>query len=368
MDSTKRRHLRAGTARKPIGLALQGGGSWGAYTWGVLDALLASRTFGIAQLSGTSAGAINAAIVAGALAKGSPAKARKALRSFWFSIAQPVASPVVRSYLGPLERQWQDSMNDWLLATGLTLLYGRVARGINTLRDAIATHIDIDAIRSESAPTLFITITNVRTGLPRVISNRAMSVEALLASACVPNLFPAVELDGECYWDGGYSGNPALWPMIHSGLATDLIIIQLAPDRIEVVPADPPAIRRRVGEIAFHSSLVAEMQAIHAMRVVAQPRKPARLAELRFHRIGPPRPELFEEGNGVERARPWLRLLHAEGLAAGRQFIARHGVDIGIRETLDVAGAFIDAHKPKIRMTANESFPDSEAATMLEVA
>jgi NTE family protein len=367
MDSTNGKRLRPGTARKPIGLALQGGGSWGAYTWGVLDTLLASRSVRIAQLSGTSAGAINAAIVTSELAKGSRAEARKALRSFWLSIADPVASNIVGGLWSPLERQWRNSMNDWLLTSGLMSLYNPTALGIHPLRDAIAAHVDIDAIRSPSAPALFITITNVRTGLPRVISNRAMSIEALLASTSLPDLFPAVELDGEHYWDGGYGGNPTLWPMIRSRLADDLIIVQLAPDRIEEVSTDAPAIRRRVGEIVFHSSLVAEMQSIHAMRVVAEPGK-TRLAKLRFHRIGPPRPELFEQGNGVERARPWLQLLHAEGLAAGRQFIARHGVDIGIRETLDVAGAFIDTHKPKIRMPANESFHDRDATAMSEAA
>ena len=363
MDSTKRTYFRSGTTRKPIGLALQGGGSWGSYTWGVLHALLASRSLAIAQLSGTSAGAINAAIVAGALAKGSPALARKTLRSFWLSIADPVAS-----FWGPLERQWRNSMSDWLVTSGLTSLYSPAALGIHPLRDAIAAHVDIDAIHSPLAPALFITVTNVRTGLPRVISNHEMSLEALLASTALPDLFPAMELDGEYYWDGGYSGNPTLWPMVRSRLADDLIIVQLAPDRIEQVPTDPPSIRRRVGEIVFHSSLVAEMQSIHAMRVIAEPRKSAGLAELRFHRIGPPRPELFDKGNGVERARPWLRLLHAEGLAAGRQFIGRHGADIGVHETLDVAGGFIDAHKPEIRIPANESFHDSDATAMSEAA
>jgi NTE family protein len=111
--------IRPASARKPIGLALQGGGSWGAYTWGVLDALLGSRTVAITQVSGTSAGAINAAIVACALANGSPAQARKVLRSFWLSIAAPDAPEAVRSFFAPLERHWRNSMNDWLLASGL---------------------------------------------------------------------------------------------------------------------------------------------------------------------------------------------------------------------------------------------------------
>jgi NTE family protein len=240
MDSTNGKRLRPGTPRKPIGLALQGGGSWGAYTWGVLDALLASRGVRIAQLSGTSAGAINAAIVASELANGSRAEARKALRSLWLSIADPVATNLVGGWWTPLEHQWRNSMNDWLLTSGLMSLYNPGALGIHPLRDAIAAHVDIDAIRSPSAPALFITITNVRTGLPRVISNRAMSIEALLASTSLPDLFPAVELDGEHYWDGGYGGNPTLWPMIRSRLADDLIIVQLAPDRVEEVPTDAP--------------------------------------------------------------------------------------------------------------------------------
>src|SRR5258706_6502491 len=125
--------IRPASPRKPIGLALQGGGSWGAYTWGVLDALLASRSITIAQLSGTSAGALNAAVVASALANGSPAQARKALRSFWLSIAAPDAPEVVRSFWGPLERHLRNSMNDWLRATSLISPYNARTLGIHPL-------------------------------------------------------------------------------------------------------------------------------------------------------------------------------------------------------------------------------------------
>jgi NTE family protein len=342
------------SARKPICLALQGGGSWGAYTWGVLDALLAGRSITITQLSGTSAGALNAAVIASALANGSPAQARKALRSFWLSIAAPDAPEVVRSFFGPLQRHWRNSMNDWLLASGLMSPYTATTLSIHPLREAIAAHVDIDAIRSKSAPALFVAVTNAKTGLPRVISNHDMSIDALLASACLPELFAPVEIDGEHYWDGGYGGNPTLWPMIHSNLGDDLIIVQLLPDRIDDLPTDARSIRRRVGEIVFHSSLVAEMQAIHAMRNLTTPaHAPTRLTEFRFHRIGPPRLALFDEGNASERDRAWLELLHAEGVAAGRQFIARHGDDIGVRETLDVGGVYVDSRKPKLRKPAS---------------
>ena len=348
--------VRALPARRPIGLALQGGGSWGAFTWGVLDTLLASRSLSIAQLSGTSAGAINAAIVASALAQGAPARAREALRSFWLQIARPAVADVGRHVWGPMERTWRDTMGAWLISTGTLSPYNTNPLGINPLREAIAAHVDIEAIRSRTAPALFVTVTNVKTGLPRVISNEAMSVDVLLASACLPQLFQAVEIDGEPYWDGGYCGNPTLWPMIHSGLARDLIVVQLVPDSTEDVPTDAPAIRQRVGEIVSNSSLVAEMQAIAAMRTVAaRGDGPPSVLDLRLHRIGPPPRALLEPGSALERSRQWLQRLHGEGRAAAKRFIARHGADIGVRESLDIAGEFHDRNKPKVRVPANES-------------
>ena len=162
-------------AKKPIGLALQGGGSWGAYTWGVLDVLLARRNISIAQLSGTSAGAINAAIVASALAQGSPAQARKSLRAFWLRVADPALADLARKIWGPAERSLRQSFGAWLLSSGAVTPYNSNPFGINPLRDAIEAHVDIDAIRSKSSPALFVTVTNVKTGLPRVIANDAMS-------------------------------------------------------------------------------------------------------------------------------------------------------------------------------------------------
>jgi len=340
--------------KKPIGLALQGGGSWGAYTWGVLDVLLASRTISIAQFSGTSAGAINAAIVASALAKGSATQARKSLRAFWLRVADPALADLARKIWGPAERSLRQSFGAWLLSSGAMTPYNSNPLGINPLRDAIEAHVDIDAIRSKSSPALFVTVTNVKTGLPRVIANDAMSIDALLASACVPELFQAVELDGEQYWDGGYCGNPTLWPMIHSGLADDLIVVQLAPEFAEV-PTDGLGIRRRVGEIIFNSSLVAEMQAITAMRALAERNADtSHLLAVRMHRIGPPRDELHAQGSPSERSRAWLKLLQGEGRIAGRRFLSAHGADVGVRETLDVAKAYSDGHKPKMRVPMKE--------------
>jgi NTE family protein len=340
------------TVRRPVSLAMQGGGSWGAYTWGALDALLAGRSVTIAQMSGTSAGALNGAIVASALAAGSPADARRLLRSFWMTVARS-AMPDAPS-LWPGGFRWHEAIGSWLISTGVLSPYSANPLGINLLRDAIAQHVDIEAIRHRSAPALYVTLTNVRTGLPRVIGNDGITLDVLMASCSLPHLFRAVEIDGEAYWDGGYAGNPTLWPLIRGGVTRDLILMQLAPDRAPEVPADAASIRRRVGEIVFNASLVAEMQAIMAMRSLAQNGSRAQVHDLRFHRIGPPNRALLDRGSSLERSADWLERLFEEGRTDAQKFIERHGADIGVRETLDLAKAFADVRKPKVRVAANE--------------
>jgi NTE family protein len=343
------------TIRKPVGLALQGGGSWGAYTWGVLDVLLASRTVAVTQLSGTSAGALNAAIVASALARGSATLARKKLREFWMALARPAVADFGRDLWGPAEQQWRETIGAWLFSRNGVSPYDSNPLGINPLRDVIAAHVDIDAIRSKTAPGLYVTVTNVKTGLPRVISNDEMSVDALLASACLPQLFQAVDIEGEPYWDGGYSGNPTLWPLIRGG-SRDLIVVQLTPERATELPKKTAAIHRRIDEIVFASSLVAEMQAIAAMRAMA-----GRLSDttsgvldVRLHRIGPPPVELSGQGSPLDRSRAWLERLYEGGRRAAKRFLVRNGSMIGVRETLDIAKVFTDGHKPKVRLPAHE--------------
>ena len=343
--------------RKPVGLALQGGGSWGAYTWGVLDCLLASRTVVITQLSGTSAGALNAAIVASALARGPAMLAREQLREFWTAVARPAVADVGREIWGPAERRWRETIGAWLMSGNGISPYQSNPLGINPLRDLIAAYVDIDAVRSKTAPALYVTVTNVKTGLPRVISNDEMTVDVLLASACLPQLFQAVEIDGEPYWDGGYSGNPTLWPLIRGAGSRDLIVVQLTPGQAIELPKDSAAIHRRINEIVFASSLVAEMQAIAAMRAVAARTndKSSGVLDVRMHRIGPPPVELSAHGSPMERSRAWLEMLHDEGRRAARRFIARNGTSIGVRETLDIAKVFADGRKPKVRMPANKN-------------
>ena len=354
-DPSVNREARA-HIRKPVGLALQGGGSWGAYTWGVLDCLLASRTVAITQLSGTSAGAFNAAIVASALARNSTTLARKKLREFWMAVAHPAVADIGREIWGPAERHWRETIGAWLLSRNGMSPYHSNPLGINPLRDLIAAHVDIDAIRSKAAPALYVTLTNVKTGLPRVISNHEMTVDALLASACLPQMFQAVEVDGERYWDGGYSGNPTLWPLIQGGGSRDLIVVQLTPQQVTELPTDSAAIHRRIDEIVFASSLVAEMQAIAAMRAMASRENDSTssVLDVRLHRVGPPPAEVSVQGSPMERSRVWLEMLHEEGRRAAKRFLRRDAAAIGVRETLDIAKVFADGRKPKVRIPAND--------------
>src|SRR5438105_5029224 len=345
--------------RKPIALALQGAGSWGAYTWGVLDALLASRIVGIGALTGTSAGAINAAIVAAALTTGSPKRARASLQSFWLDVAYPANTPTAGEMWAPVERAWRESIGAWLLSTG-TSPYQLNPLGINPLRQLIERHVDIEALRSPAAPRLYVTLTNVKTGLPRVVANDEMTIDALVASACLPQLFQAVEIDGEPYWDGGFSGNPTLWPMIHDERIRDLIVVQLVPDEVDAAPTDAGGIRRRVGEIVFNSSLIAEMQAIGAMRALARNGDgDVGIVDTRLHRIGPPSPTLLMTGSPLERSRQWLLQLHGEGRAAAKRFLARHSSHIGVRDTLDIARFFGGNPAFVVNAPANEASFDA---------
>ena len=355
--------LQAMRGGKAVGLALQGGGSWGAYAWGVLDTLLQCPEIVVTQMSGTSAGALNAAIVASALAKGSRKQAREALTSFWGRVANPPTADLMRAMMGSLGRHWRSSVGNWLMASEAFSVPGVHALGVNPLRDVVAAHVDIEAIRGDSAPALFVTATNVRTGLPRVFSNADMSVDALLASACLPHMFPTVEIDGEHYWDGGYTGNPTLWPMIRSGLAKDLILVQLMPEGLDDLPLDAPSIRRRVGQIVFNSSIGAEMQALVALReLAAQPGARAKAPDVRMHRIGPPHLELFEEGSGSDRGVAWLKLLNEEGAAAGRRFLSHHLIDVGIRETLDIARVFFDPRDSRVGVPQSLQLPTTSAS------
>ena len=267
-EQAKPRPVPARSGAKTVNLALQGGGAHGAFTWGVLDALLEKDQLKIEGVSATSAGAMNAAVFAYGMAVGGRDGARRALDRFWTGISDAAAT-------GPLKPSWYDrALSNWNLpwspsfaaADMLSRLFSPYELNpldLNPLRDVLRSVVDFDVLRAPDAPVkLFLSATNVRTGRVKVFAREELSADAVLASACLPFLFPAVEIDGEAYWDGGYMGNPAIFPLIYGCESRDVVVVHINPVCRPEVPRSARDILNRVNEISFNSSLMREMRTI----------------------------------------------------------------------------------------------------------
>lgn len=256
------------STRKKINLALQGGGAHGAFAWGVLDRLLEADCFEIEGIVGTSAGAMNAAVMAYGLATGGAEGGRNALRQFWQRISQAGRySPLQPSAIDRLFRPGgMDFSPSYLMFDALSKVFSPYQLNplnLNPLRDVISDVIDCEQINRSDAVKLFICATNVLTGKIRIFRNRDVSVDAVLASACLPFLFRAVEISGEHYWDGGYMGNPPIYPLIYHCESNDVLIVQINPIGVPEVPTSAQAIMDRINTLSFNSSLMREMRAIN---------------------------------------------------------------------------------------------------------
>jgi NTE family protein len=325
-----------------IDLALQGGGAHGAFTWGVLDRLLEESWLDIEAISGTSAGAMNAAVMVDGHAGGGSAQAREALEAFWRRVSRAAAfSPLQRSPMDVLLGRWSLDHSPAYLAFDLL---GRVfspydlAIGLaNPLAKILSESIDF--ARLAAAPIkLFITATNVRTGRPRVFRNGELSPDVLLASACLPTLFQAVEIDGEAYWDGGYSGNPTMTPLVQECVSDDTILVAINPVERTAIPRSAREILNRLNEVSFNAALLKELRMMALLRQVASSddREVAHWSRMRVHMI---RSELLAElGSSSKLNAEWafLCLLRDEGRRAADTFLAAHGKDLGHRSTLDI--------------------------------
>jgi NTE family protein len=219
--------------RRLIDLALQGGGAHGAFTWGVLDRLLDEHELQIEGISGTSAGAMNAAVLASGYAAGGTVGAKSALEQFWRRIAWSAQfSPFRRTPLDIVLGRWTLDMSPafvaYDLASRLLSPYDLNPQGANPLRDMLVESVDFGQLAG-SPICLFVTATNVRTGRGRVFRNAELTPDVLLASACLPMLFQAIEIDGEPYWDGGYSGNPTITPLVRECTSSDTLLVQVNP-------------------------------------------------------------------------------------------------------------------------------------------
>ena len=288
--------------KKRINLALQGGGAHGAFTWGVLDRLLEDGRVEIAAISGTSAGAMNAAALADGLMAGGRKEACAHLDRLWRGIARLAGvGPWLRGPLAVATGSWsvETSPMYWAVENMQRLLspYQFNPMNINPVQEALEAEIDFERVRSCDQVQLFVSATNVRTGRVRVFERGEITPDAIMASAAIPHVYQAVEIDGEAYWDGGFMGNPSLFPLIYNNQFTDLAIVQINPIERDEVPTTPSEITNRMNEISFNSSLLRELRAISFVTDLIDNGEldPERHKRMYLHRVPPPK-EIIEIG------------------------------------------------------------------------
>ncbi len=331
------------TDRAPVlvDFALQGGGAHGAFTWGALDRLLEEPWLRIDGISGTSAGAMNAAVLVDGHAKGGADGAR-ALENFWRRVSNAaVLSPLRRTPLDILLGRWTLDHSPVFLAMDLMARvfspYDLGPGGTNPLRDILAESVDFARL-AQASIKLFITATNVRTGRGRVFRNGEITPDVLLASACLPTLFQAIEIDGEGYWDGGYSGNPTITPLVRECNSKDTVLVQINPVERPGLPRSARDILNRLNEVSFNAVLLKELRMISLLRQVAQPdnSENAKWADMRIHRISSD--VMVELGYSSKLNAEWefLCMLRDEGRRAGDAFLTAHHEDLGRRSTFDL--------------------------------
>ncbi|HYN76973.1 MAG TPA: patatin-like phospholipase family protein [Lamprocystis sp. (in: g-proteobacteria)] len=326
---------------KKIDLGLQGGGAHGAFTWGVLDRLLSEERIAIEGISGTSAGAMNAVVVADGLVAGGREAARAALTRFWRAVSDAGrTSPMQRTWLDQMLGRWTLDFSPGFIAmdlmSRLVSPYEMNPLNINPLRDLVAANVDFERVNRCESLKLFISATNVRTGRPHVFKAPDITVDAVMASACLPFMFQAVEIDGEAYWDGGFMGNPVLYPLVDETSARDLVIVQINPLIRDAVPKTARDILNRVNEIDFNTSLVKEIRALLLLKAFGGDslHQDERLRDLSVHRIHAEH-ELADLGVSSKMNAEWafLEHLHDIGWRAADQWIATHWDDLGVRST-----------------------------------
>lgn len=343
----------------PINLALQGGGSHGAFTWGVLDALLEDGRIDFEGISGTSAGAMNAVAMANgfALAQDRPhadarEAARESLAKFWNGIVTMGA--LGQAHRAPFDlmfgwagnsptAQWADSMTRaW---AGTVSPYQSNPLGLNPLQEFVAHQIDFERLARLKGLKLFVVATHVSTGRAEVFTGKRLTASAVMASACLPMMFQAVEIDGEHYWDGGYAGNPAIHPLIYQCQSRDIMLVQINPILRDALPTGSVEILDRLNEITFNAALIAEMRAIEFVKRLLREGKldPAHYKDILMHRIDGG--EVLEQLGATTKLSTDASLINALrdlGRAHTQQWLAQHHADLGVRSTINIAHDYLD--------------------------
>jgi NTE family protein len=333
---------------KRINLALQGGGALGAFTWGVLDHLLEDGRLTIEGISGASAGAVNAIMLADGLARGGPDEARKRLADFWKAASLAGNLPdLQRRAVDRLFSFWpiEDTpVGLWMQAlTRYLSPYDFNPLNINPLKDLVGRFVDFDAVRACADLKLFVSATNVKTGELHVFKREEMTADMIVASACLPHLFRAVEIDGEPYWDGGYLSNPAIFPFFSRTESEDVLIVQINPLQRRTVPTSSKDIMNRVNEITFNSSLSSEFRAIDFVdRLIDQGKLTRGTGAGQYRRINAHRIVLDRMGKNLDGDTKlstdydFFEMLRQSGKRAARRFLDAHFDDIGVRSTFDL--------------------------------
>jgi len=332
---------------KLINLALQGGGSHGAFSWGVLDRLLEDERVMIEAITGASAGAMNAVALAAGLAEGDRVEARAALRAFWEGVTgQARNSPIHRSPIEMLFGGWNMNTSPayvmFDLITRVASPYDFNPLNLNPLRDLVMQLVDFDKVR-QSKVKVFISATNVETGRAEVWEKKELTADHVMASACLPWLFQAVEIDGMPYWDGGFTGNPALWPLFENCRSDDVVLVQINPIRRPGAPKTARDIINRVNEITFNASLMRDLRAVD---FVSRLLEDGRLdgtgyRRVLMHAIGD-ETTLSELGASSKfNVEPgFIDMLFEKGRAAAEQWLKTNFRHVGVRATVNVRRMF----------------------------
>jgi len=338
--------------RRVVNIALQGGGTHGAFSWGVLDRLLEDDRIAIEGISGTSAGAMNAALLVQAFHQGGAEAARAQLSRFWHRMSEiSDLNPIRRNCYDMITGDWNLDRSPAALMIELTNLffspYQLNPANYTRMRVLLEEFIDVPTLRAAEPFRLFVAATNVRSGLPRIFSREEITIDALMASSCVPTTYQAVEIDGEAYWDGGYSGNPPLWPLIYQCESPDVVIVEINPMRREHLPYTGLEIMSRMGEITFNASYLWQLRAISLVgRLVDEPGATGpginwiRKRHLLLHRI---KAEEMERLGAVSQANTELEFLYYLrdlGRKTAADWLAENIDAINQRSTFDPAAVF----------------------------
>ena len=325
-----------------VDLALQGGGSHGAFTWGVLDRLLEEPWLRIDGISGTSAGAMNGAVLTAGFAADGPEGARSALDAFWKRVSHSARfSPIRRSPLDIMLGRWTLDTSPFYLAFDLASRifspYDLTPHGTNPLRDVLADLVDFSLL-ARAPIRLFVTATNVRTGRGRVFRNAEITPDVLLASACLPTLFQAIEIEGEPYWDGGYSGNPTITPLVRECKSRDTLLVAVNPVERAGTPRSAREILDRLNEVSFNATLLKELRMIALLRQVADPgsSEGAQWAHMRIHLIASSVLATLGASSKFNAEWDFLCMLRDEGRRSAQAFLDANAKNVGKQSSVDL--------------------------------